>query len=122
MGAMSFGISEIIKAPQEGWFKFLTEGEGAFYNVPLPAEGEDLADLVKKMRKSTVCRPPNVASKTSMVRLNTKDQDAIGVTNFDFLMVLGRGSFGKVMLAELKGNLIQDMEIPNSGLFKHLIG
>ena len=68
------------------------------------------------------CRPPNIVSKTSMVRLNTKDQDAIGVTDFDFLKVLGRGSFGKVMLAELKGDLIQDLAIPNSRLFKILIG
>ena len=50
MGAMSFGISEIIKQPQDGWFKFLTAEEGEFYNVPVPAEGEDLTNKLKKMR------------------------------------------------------------------------
>ena len=50
MGAMSFGISEIIKVPQDGWFKFLTAEEGEFYNVPVPAEGEDLTNKLKKMR------------------------------------------------------------------------
>ena len=50
MGAMSFGISEIIKMPQDGWFKFLTAEEGEFYNVPVPAEGEDLTNKLKKMR------------------------------------------------------------------------
>ena len=54
MGAMSFGISEIIKMPQDGWFKFLTAEEGEFYNVPVPAEGEDLTNKLKKMRVSIV--------------------------------------------------------------------
>lgn len=52
MGSMSFGISEIIKMPQDGWFKFLTAEEGEFYNVPVPAEGEDLTNKLKKMRVS----------------------------------------------------------------------
>ena len=50
MGSMSFGISEIIKMPCDGWFKFLTVDEGEFYNVPVPAEGEDLTNKLKKMR------------------------------------------------------------------------
>ena len=50
MGSMSFGISEIIKMPMDGWFKFLTVDEGEFYNVPVPAEGEDLTNKLKKMR------------------------------------------------------------------------
>ena len=52
MGSMSFGISEVIKMPQDGWFKFLTVDEGEFYNVPVPAEGEDLTNKLKKMRVS----------------------------------------------------------------------
>ena len=50
MGSMSFGISEVIKMPCDGWFKFLTVDEGEFYNVPVPAEGEDLTNKLKKMR------------------------------------------------------------------------
>ena len=50
MGALSFGVSEIIKSPVKGWFKLLTQEEGEYYNVPVIAEGEDLAANLKKMR------------------------------------------------------------------------
>ena len=53
MGALSFGVSEIIKDPVTGWFKLLTQEEGEYYNVPVTAEGEDLAENLKKMKASS---------------------------------------------------------------------
>jgi len=113
MGSMSFGISEIIKSSQDGWFKFLTAEEGEFYNVPVPAEGEDLTNKLKKMRGDSLDDEMYDGGKSSdkqglskqdpLIPHNMKGQDMIRATDFNFLMVLGKGSFGKVMLAERKG-------------------
>ncbi|XP_014610314.1 protein kinase C, brain isozyme isoform X2 [Polistes fuscatus] len=102
MGSLSFGISELIKAPASGWFKLLTQEEGEFYNVPVPEEGVDLAELRSKMRKTSVTKKtPTTQDKD--VPHNMGKSDLIRASDFNFLMVLGKGSFGKVLLAERRG-------------------
>ncbi len=54
MGSLSFGISEILKSPVDGWYKLLTQEEGEFYNVPVPPEGTDLGALKSQMRVSAL--------------------------------------------------------------------
>uniref|UniRef100_A0A8C1IGL7 Protein kinase C n=1 Tax=Cyprinus carpio TaxID=7962 RepID=A0A8C1IGL7_CYPCA len=77
MGALSFGVSEIFRRSVSGWFKLLNQDEGEYYNIPVP--DPDLQVLAH-----IICQ----------VRLH----------DFNFLMVLGKGSFGKVLLAEERGS------------------
>ncbi|XP_045536736.1 protein kinase C, brain isozyme isoform X2 [Papilio machaon] len=103
MGSLSFGISEVMKSPADGWFKLLTEEEGEFYNVPVPEEGADLAQLKTQMKATNVAarRPPPPPDRE--VPHNMAAADVIRASDFNFIMVLGKGSFGKVMLAERRG-------------------
>lgn len=110
MGCMSFGISEVKNSPVDGWFKLLSEEEGEFYNVPVLPEDEDLIDHLKRTMVSE--REKKLASMMSLDdseildsgRSWTRDVDRLD--NYTFLKVLGKGSFGKVLLAESKkGNL-----------------
>lgn len=124
MGSLSFGISELIKDGAEGWFKLLGEEEGEFYNVPV-TEGTD-TELFRKQIKvtqsppSSPLRPIRLPSwlnqsiaqqaKASVVVKkpiapteiarevphNMSRKDIIRNTDFHYLMVLGKGSFGKV--------------------------
>ena len=153
MGSLSFGISEIVKSPQEGWFKLLSQEEGEFYNVPVPPPGTDILQLKQKqllypdltpgavaLTTSTLSTATSAAAsvmtttagtagsplasstsgsktsisnicKDSVKNISTDDsiphnmgkQDVIRASDFNFIMVLGKGSFGKVMLAERKG-------------------
>jgi len=136
MGSLSFGISELIKDGAEGWFKLLGEEEGEFYNVPV-TEGTD-TELFRKQIKakaSVVVRKPTVPTEIAReVSHNMNRKDIIRNTDFNYLMVLGKGSFGKVMLAERKGTdelyaikilkkdiIIQDDDIECTMVEKHVL-
>ena len=101
-GSLSFGISEILKNPALGWFKLLTAEEGEFYNVPVPDETTDIAHLKIQMRKTSITKKAPVITDKDVPH-NMGKKDVIRATDFNFLMVLGKGSFGIVMLAERKG-------------------
>ncbi|KAJ8922170.1 hypothetical protein NQ315_004105 [Exocentrus adspersus] len=102
MGSLSFGISEILKSPANGWFKLLTQEEGEFYNVPVPEEGVDMATWKTQQRKPSITKKPSLLVDKDVPH-NMGKKDIIRASDFNFLMVLGKGSFGKVMLAERKG-------------------
>ncbi|CAL4128216.1 unnamed protein product, partial [Meganyctiphanes norvegica] len=84
MGSLSFEISEIMNKPVDGWYKLLSEKEGKLYNTPAPDEGTEVSASKAKVRKESVIKENKVGAE------------------YNFLKVLGRGSFGKVLLAEKK--------------------
>uniref|UniRef100_A0A452RLC4 Protein kinase C n=1 Tax=Ursus americanus TaxID=9643 RepID=A0A452RLC4_URSAM len=94
MGAMSFGVSELLKAPVDGWYKLLNQEEGEYYNVPVA--DADNCSLLQKFEVLSPTDSKRCFFGTSPGRLHISD--------FSFLMVLGKGSFGKVMLAERRGS------------------
>jgi classical protein kinase C len=104
MGSLSFGISEIIKSPVEGWFKLLSEEEGEFYNVPV-TDGIDTEVFRKQIRQKasviSIAKPKEPSRFDTEIPHNMSRKDIIRATDFNFLMVLGKGSFGKVRLSSI---------------------
>ena len=54
MGSLSFGLLELLKQGQEGWFKLLNREEGKFYNIPIvdDDEGQAVSELRNKYKVS----------------------------------------------------------------------
>ncbi|KAH0631728.1 hypothetical protein JD844_019478 [Phrynosoma platyrhinos] len=86
----------------------LSQEEGEYFNVPVPPEGEEgneeLRQKFERARigpgaKASEERTSNAISKFD----NNGTRDRMKLSDFNFLMVLGKGSFGKVMLSERKG-------------------
>uniref|UniRef100_A0A9J7X253 Protein kinase C n=1 Tax=Cyprinus carpio carpio TaxID=630221 RepID=A0A9J7X253_CYPCA len=93
MGSMSFGISELLKQGVDGWFKLLGQEEGEYFSVPVPPDGEEGNEELRQKFENDI-------SKYDA----NGNQDRVKLSDFNFIMVLGKGSFGKVMLAERKGS------------------
>uniref|UniRef100_UPI00358F7ED3 protein kinase C alpha type-like n=1 Tax=Myxine glutinosa TaxID=7769 RepID=UPI00358F7ED3 len=112
MGALSFGISELFKAPATGWHKLLNQEEGEYYNVPITPEGDEAdSELWRKFEASAKPQDSDIrarlgaAMKPKMLderSMSLNSRGKIHLDDFNFLMVLGKGSFGKVMLAEYR--------------------
>uniref|UniRef100_H3A0J2 Protein kinase C beta n=2 Tax=Latimeria chalumnae TaxID=7897 RepID=H3A0J2_LATCH len=108
MGALSFGISELQKAGVDGWFKLLSQEEGEYFNVPVPPEGEEGNEELRKKFERAKIGPGSKATEDKVKNSSSKfgnngNRDRIKLSDFNFLMVLGKGSFGKVLLVERKG-------------------
>lgn len=103
MGALSFGISEVVKSTAEGWFKLLSQEEGEYYNVPCPDEVTSASLALKNALKFNQESEASMDGEMMGPGRQTSKLDFIRATDFNFITVLGKGSFGKVVLGERKG-------------------
>ncbi|PAV69648.1 hypothetical protein WR25_25058 isoform D [Diploscapter pachys] len=126
MGSLSFGISELMNESAAGWFKLLNQvlkspyrsnlalpiqEEGEFYNINIPPEYEDEVEKVRnKMEDNHVGEAARAAAKEKVEKKDAlksaaaelAQRDVIKASDFNFLTVLGKGSFGKVLMGEHK--------------------
>jgi len=91
MGQMTFSLEEISQAPIEGWYMLLDETQGSRYNFR-SRDQEHSVDEVYRAPSAQATSPPTPSTST------------LAESDLQYFKVLGRGNFGKVLLAENKKN------------------
>ncbi|XP_022230235.2 protein kinase C, eye isozyme [Drosophila obscura] len=102
MGSFSFSMEELQKEAVDGWYKFLCQVEGEHYNIPCVDAINDMARLSDEVKHD---RRPNEKRRMDNKDMphNMSKRDMIRAADFNFVKVIGKGSFGKVLLAERRG-------------------
>lgn len=108
MGSFSFGVSELLKERQvASWFKLLSQEEGEFYNVPIDtrassASAKSQSSAFASSGQTYLDRFDKVVPTGGpQVRQERESSaDSLSVSDFDFLRLIGKGSFGVVSFVQ----------------------
>ena len=60
MGALSFGVSEVMKEEADGWYKLLSQEEGEYYSIPCP--DEVMPNMSELRSRFTVSQPQYIGA------------------------------------------------------------
>ncbi|EGD79837.1 serine/threonine protein kinase [Salpingoeca rosetta] len=116
LGGMAFTLNEIEDddTPTQGWFRFLDEKKAINQNEPfrvmrkkeITKEIQELYGDVygnKKPEERTYEEPVPAVDDAELIESSgaVGGKKKVGIDSFTYLQVLGRGAFGKVLLAEL---------------------
>merc|ERR1712131_139093 len=96
------GIGETVPVPKPGF----TDSDMDIYQIPAPQLPDDDDDVYAMptyyQKPPSPVAPTPVGRKTTIMRRD-RVKEIMNIDNFKFELVLGRGSFGKVMLTSIKG-------------------
>uniref|UniRef100_A0A8C2D7W3 Protein kinase C n=1 Tax=Cyprinus carpio TaxID=7962 RepID=A0A8C2D7W3_CYPCA len=77
MGSMSFGVSELIKAPLCGWYKMLNQEEGEYYNVPIPEESDINLEMRQKFEVRVCVMLAEMKSNEELYAIKILKKDVV---------------------------------------------